>query len=160
MPLPLVIAYHLIWSGYGWWLPNDVRGSMSRFVYSDLLRQLGELHFGRRRVQPARHMLLTEFDFARERLKHEMLEFGRAEVSAIADAFGLAIAELRYTCYACAIMPDHVPCVDPQAPGFRRRDDLQPPGSQPLAASHSGSLPGNSSGVGRSRLESVPRPPG
>ena len=37
-----------------------------------------------------------------------MLEFGRAEVVALADAFRLAIAELRYTCYACAVMPDHV----------------------------------------------------
>jgi len=24
---PLVIGYHLIWTGYGWWLPNDPRGS-------------------------------------------------------------------------------------------------------------------------------------
>src|SRR3712207_5098766 len=108
MPLPLVIAYHLIWSGYGWWLPNDVRGSMSRFVYSDLLRDLGELHFGRRAVQPARHVLLTEFELAAARLKHEMIEFADAHVIAIADAFRLAIAEVRYTCYACAIMPDHV----------------------------------------------------
>jgi len=23
---PLVIAYPLVWTGYGWWLPNDPRG--------------------------------------------------------------------------------------------------------------------------------------
>ena len=25
--MPIVIAYHLIWTVYGWWLPNDLRGS-------------------------------------------------------------------------------------------------------------------------------------
>ena len=24
---PIVIAHHLIWTAYGWWLPNDPRGS-------------------------------------------------------------------------------------------------------------------------------------
>lgn len=33
---------------------------------------------------------------------------GNEEVSAIADAFAAVIASNRYTCYACAIMPDHV----------------------------------------------------
>jgi hypothetical protein len=37
MPLPLVIAYHLIWTGYGWWLPNDPRGSMSNCIRCDVL---------------------------------------------------------------------------------------------------------------------------
>jgi REP element-mobilizing transposase RayT len=108
MAMPLVIAYHLIWSGYGWWLPNDLRGSMSHFLYSDLLRDLGEIHYGRRRVQPAWHRLLEEFDFASTHLNHEMGEFSANAVRCIADAFRLASAELRYTCYACAIMPDHV----------------------------------------------------
>lgn len=53
-------------------------------------------------------MLLDEFHVAAQRLKHEMIEFGKAQISVIAEAFGLAMAELRYTCYACAIMPDHV----------------------------------------------------
>jgi hypothetical protein len=25
----MVVAYHLIWTAYGHWLPNDLRGSMS-----------------------------------------------------------------------------------------------------------------------------------
>ena len=31
---PVVIAYHLIWTAYGTWLPNDLRGSGSRGVGS------------------------------------------------------------------------------------------------------------------------------
>ena len=40
----MVIGYHLIWTAYGWWLPNDPRGSMSRLIRSDIIAELGELH--------------------------------------------------------------------------------------------------------------------
>lgn len=50
---PVVIAYHLIWTAYGWWLPNDPRGSTSRRIAADPIAQLGQLHFGRKKVQPA-----------------------------------------------------------------------------------------------------------
>jgi hypothetical protein len=51
--MPIVIAYHLIWTVYGWWLPNDLRGSTSKAIGSDVIAALGELHFGRKRIQPA-----------------------------------------------------------------------------------------------------------
>ena len=28
----MVVGYHLLWTVYGWWLPNDPRGSMSKEV--------------------------------------------------------------------------------------------------------------------------------
>ena len=108
MPHPLVIAYHLIWTGYGWWLPNDLRGSTSRFIASDLLKEIGELHFGRKRIQPARRELLTFFDQARERLDYPVLTFTDEMIRAIAGAFGRSIEANQYTCYACAVMRDHV----------------------------------------------------
>jgi hypothetical protein len=43
----MVAGYHLIWTAYGWWLPNDPRGSTSQQVLSVQLQYLGELHFGR-----------------------------------------------------------------------------------------------------------------
>jgi REP element-mobilizing transposase RayT len=108
MPLPIVIAYHLIWTGYGWWLPNDVRGSTSRNIATDILKDLGELHFGRKRIQPARRELLTFFDKAHALLDHEPLVFNEKDVDAIAQGFRIAIAQQKYTCYACVIMPDHI----------------------------------------------------
>ena len=48
----MVIAYHLVWTAYGTWLPNDPRGSGSKEVASPRLVELGELHFGRKPVQP------------------------------------------------------------------------------------------------------------
>jgi hypothetical protein len=59
VPRPIVIAYHLIWTGYGWWLPNDPRGSMSHRIASDVIAELGELHYGRKKVQPR---FLTPYD--------------------------------------------------------------------------------------------------
>jgi len=108
MPLPLVIGYHLIWTAYGWWLPNDPRGSMSRFLANDLLRELGELHYGRKRAQPASRHIRAFYEDAADKLKHDLLEFGAKEIAAIADAFRSVVAECRYTCYACVIMRDHV----------------------------------------------------
>ncbi len=43
---PIVIAHHMMWTLYGWWLPNDPRGSTSRTIRNDLVAELGELHFG------------------------------------------------------------------------------------------------------------------
>ena len=105
---PLVIGHHLIWAAYGWWLPNDLRGSMSRFVYSDVLRELGELHYGRKRIQPASRDIRAFYEDAGSKLKHALMQFTQPEVDAIAAAFRGVINECRYTCYACVIMFDHV----------------------------------------------------
>ena len=48
----MVLAYHLVWTLYGWWLPNDPRGSMSHFVERDVIFELGNLHYGRKKIQP------------------------------------------------------------------------------------------------------------
>ncbi len=53
MDRPIVIAHHLIWTAYGWWLPNDPRGSGSRYIASDVIAELGRLHPGRKLIQPS-----------------------------------------------------------------------------------------------------------
>jgi REP element-mobilizing transposase RayT len=105
---PLVIAYHLVWTAYGWWLPNDPRGSGSRTVRTNLIAELGELHFGRKKVQPAGRLIREFYGEAADHLKHPLLTFDEAARCEIATAFSDVIAGERYTCYACAIMPDHV----------------------------------------------------
>ena len=105
---PIVIAYHLVWTAYGWWLPNDPRGSMSSFVASDALADLGELHYGRRRIQPAGRVVSAFYARAADRLSHSVMTFNDGEIAVIAAAFAAVVAEFRYTCYAAAIMPDHI----------------------------------------------------
>ena len=105
---PIVIAHHLIWTAYGWWLPNDPRGSTSRTVASSMIAALGELHFGRKKLQPAGRIVREFYDRARNTLKHELMEVRHGEVNVVAHAFANVVKDRKYTCYACAIMPDHV----------------------------------------------------
>jgi REP element-mobilizing transposase RayT len=105
---PLVIAYHLIWTAYGWWLPNDPRGSGSHTIGSDLIADLGQLHHGRKQVQPAAREVRRFYQRAAEVLHFPLLTFDETARQEIAEAFQEVIIEHRYTCYACVIMPDHV----------------------------------------------------
>lgn len=108
MPNPIVIAYHLVWTAYGWWLPNDPRGSGSSSIASDLIAELGELHFGRKPIQPASRLVRDFYERAGERLLFPLLTFDEAARNEIAVAFARVVENEKYTCYACAIMPDHV----------------------------------------------------
>lgn len=108
MSRPLVIGYHLIWTAYGTWLPNDPRGSGSRFVVNDVLNELGELHYGRKKVQPESREIQVFYEKAAPLLKYPVFAFGPEEIQAISQSFETCITENKYTCYACAIMPDHV----------------------------------------------------
>jgi REP element-mobilizing transposase RayT len=105
---PLVIAHHLIWTAYGCWLPNDPRGSGSRTIRKDVLAELGELHHGRKQVQPTAAAVRRFYQQAPALLRHALLTFDANQRAAISKAFAEVIAAERYTCYACAIMPDHV----------------------------------------------------
>lgn len=108
MAHPLVIAYHLIWTAYGWWLPNDPRGSGSNQIATDVIAELGELHFGRKKLQPAGKVVREFYERAAAILKFPLLTFDETARALIGEAFAEAIEKHRYTCYACAIMPDHV----------------------------------------------------
>ena len=108
MPRPLVIAHHLVWTGYGWWLPNDPRGSTSRTISNDWIAELGQLHFGRKKTQPSGEVVREFYEQAAEVLRFPLLNFDDRQIQIIASAFAEEIGRQRYTCYACAIMPDHV----------------------------------------------------
>ena len=104
----MVIAYHLIWTAYGYWLPNDPRGSMSKTIACDVIAELGSLHYGRKKVQPSARAVGEFRDRAKDALKYSLLDFAPSDFLTIAEGLVQCIREQRYTCYACAIMPDHV----------------------------------------------------
>ncbi len=104
----MVIAYHLIWTAYGYWLPNDPRGSMSKTIACDVIAELGALHHGRKRVQPSAREVREFRERAKSALKFPLLDFTVSDFPVIAESLAEAIIEHNYTCYACAIMPDHV----------------------------------------------------
>jgi REP element-mobilizing transposase RayT len=105
---PIVIAYHLVWTAYGTWLPNDPRGSGSRSVATPQLAELGPLHYGRRKMQPAPQIVREFYGRADERLKFPVIRVDARQIDEIGHAFSESIAAEKYTCYACAILQDHV----------------------------------------------------
>ena len=104
----MVAGYHLIWTVYGYWLPNDPRGSTSTEVRVEPIEALGEIHSGRKAVQPSSKEIRAFYQKAHDVLKHPVLTFDEDEIALLGKAFGGVIADQGYTCYACAIMPDHV----------------------------------------------------
>jgi hypothetical protein len=105
---PLVIVYHLMWTAYGHWLPNDPRGSTSKHITSDIIAELGELHYGRCKVQPTSQVIRDFKQRASMALNHPLLSISLPSFSIVAEGISSAITMHNYTCYARAIMPDHV----------------------------------------------------
>lgn len=101
-----VIAHHLILTGYGHWLPDDIRGSGSVEVTQEKLKELGPIHYGRKRIQPSRQELSQFFRKAEPILKFDRIWFDHAKRQAIGGAFAQVIAN-RYTVWACAICKNH-----------------------------------------------------
>jgi REP element-mobilizing transposase RayT len=104
----MVVGHHLIWTAYGWWLPNDPRGSSSHEVRVAPMAELGDLHHGRKTVQPRSAEIRQFYDQARDILKHELLALSADDICVVGRCLGQVIQRSGYTCYACAVMPDHV----------------------------------------------------
>ena len=104
----MVVGSHLIWTAYGWWLPNDPRGSSSHEIRVERIAGLGELHHGRKPVQPLPAEIRRFYEEARGVLKHELLTFDDEAILLIGASIGRVIRDKGYTCYECAVMPDHV----------------------------------------------------
>jgi REP element-mobilizing transposase RayT len=69
---------------------------------------LGEAHLGRKKVQPTRATVRDFYDEAKPLLQFPVCRFGGVQRCEIGGAFSKSILNHRYTCYGCAIMPDHV----------------------------------------------------
>lgn len=103
-----MIAFHLIISAYGFWLPNDPRGSWSDFVGSWELLKFGNAT----KVHDARNYAKDAHDAAKRReaklsLKYPPVRFDQVQRDAIASGFARACDEAAYRCLACCIGHDH-----------------------------------------------------
>ncbi len=105
---PIVIAHHIMWTLYGWWLPNDPRGSTSRVIRNDLLAELGELASGTQEDSASRTRDPRVSPAGCGGAAVSAAVICASEFPTVAEAIGSAIEDCNYTCYACAIMPDHV----------------------------------------------------
>ncbi len=105
----MVRGYHIIFGAYGFWLPNDPRGSWSDAVWAKHLRPFGPVQKvnTRRSVADRPHDVNLRHE-AKQHLKYPAVQFTGLQARAVARGFARLIDQLQLTVHACAIMPDHV----------------------------------------------------
>ncbi len=116
------LAYHVIFGTYGFWLPNDPRGSWSKYVASWELFRFGhatKVHT-RRSLAGAPHNH-RDRQRAKDALKYPPVHFSGRQALAVIRGFDRARRESGYVVHACSILPDHVHMVIAQSPRRVRR---------------------------------------
>ena len=105
----MIIAYHVIFGAYGFWLPNDPRGSWSDFVGAwELLR------FGRATTVRTRRSLAAEIHdaharaLAKQHLKYPPVHLTGVQARAVGRGFGQFAGAAGLKPLACSILPEHV----------------------------------------------------
>jgi REP element-mobilizing transposase RayT len=105
-----VRAYHVIFSAYGFWLPNDPRGSWSDFVRAwELFLAGGPATKVDTRLSVAgrphdRQARLR----VKEALQYPAVVFDGHQALSIAHGFARMATKSQYQVYACSILPEHV----------------------------------------------------
>jgi REP element-mobilizing transposase RayT len=105
----MIHGYHVVLPMYGFWLPNDPRGS-----WSDFVRKWELVRFGKATKQIERRELieLTDDeqrlrDEAKKALKYPAVSLNGLQALAIAKGFSTKAAKSNYTIWACSILPEH-----------------------------------------------------
>jgi len=109
----MVIAFHSIFTAYGFWLPNEPRGSWSDFVAAWELRRFGPATT----VTTRRSIAKTQYDHAlksrmQATLKHSPVKFTGEQARTI----GCTFAASPYVIHACALLQEHVHLVIAHTP--------------------------------------------
>src|SRR4051812_12189378 len=105
----MVLAYHGIFTAYGFWLPNDPRGSWSDFVGAWELLRFGKATkvTERRSLASAPHDRALRLA-AKEALKYPPVLFDGRQALSVGLGFATAVREAGYVLHGCSILPDHV----------------------------------------------------
>ena len=104
----MIHAYHIIITTYGFWLPNDPRGS-----WSDWVRQWELVAYGKAtKVSTRRSVAARPHDYqhrleAKKALRYPPVSINGRQALAVAVGFKRAIAESGYVVHACSILPQH-----------------------------------------------------
>lgn len=106
----VVLAFHGIITAYGFWQPNDPRGSWSDYVAAwEVYRAGGKAtkvstRHSVAQVAHDRRLRLT----TKEALRHKAVIFTGIQAREIARGFKHAIERSGHQLFACAILPEHV----------------------------------------------------
>lgn len=104
-----MLAAHVILSMYGFWLPNDPRGSWSEFVAAWELLRFGRATkvATRDSVAYVRHNQQKRRE-AKGAMKYPAVLLNGVQARAVARGFARAVSESGYVIHACSILEDHV----------------------------------------------------
>ena len=101
---------HLIFTTYGFWLPNDPRGSGSERVRT---RHIYEAGGEATKVNTTHSVAARPHDYrlrvvAKSALKFPPVRLNGVQARAVGRGFQMICPKVRLVTHACAIMPDHV----------------------------------------------------
>ncbi len=105
----MILAYHLTISCYGFWLPNDPRGS-----WSDFVRRYELLEYGNATTTDVRHSIAhtshdrRQREEAKKALMYPPVRFTSDQAVCVVRGVMFRIERSEIPVYACAVMPDHV----------------------------------------------------
>jgi REP element-mobilizing transposase RayT len=105
----MILGSHVIISAYGFWLPNDPRGSWSDMVRAWELRRFGPAT----KVETTQSVAARPHDrksrkAAKESLRYPPVSFDGLQARAIACGFANFVKRSGVEIWACAILPEHV----------------------------------------------------
>jgi REP element-mobilizing transposase RayT len=104
-----IIGYHLVFGAYGFWLPNDPRGSWSKNVWASRLVRFGPPRPARtpRSLAKVPHDRAARLAAKRE-LQRPAVRFNDRQIRIVAEGLAEIVANYNLPTFAAAVMPDHV----------------------------------------------------
>ena len=104
----MIHGYHVIWGTYGFWLPNDPRGSWSDFVYAWEIARFGRAtkSVERTNIDPKQYAAWR--NSARRALTYPPVTLSGVQALEVANGFKRFINKSKLTVWACSILPEHV----------------------------------------------------
>ena len=105
----MIHGYHVVLPMYGFWLPNDPRGSWSDFVRRWELVRFGPATKGldRRAMDQLSEFELQQREAARQALAYPPVSIDGHQALSIAHGFAEKSTKSNYTIWACSILPEH-----------------------------------------------------
>jgi REP element-mobilizing transposase RayT len=105
----MILGFHSIFSMYGFWMPNDPRGSGSDYVAAwELFRYGPATKVRTRRSVAAKLHDATQRRAAKRALRYRPVKISGVQAVAVVEGFRQACEEAGYRIHACAVLPDHI----------------------------------------------------
>ncbi len=103
----MIHGYHVVFGTYGFWLPNDQRGSWSDFVAAWELRLLGPKTKGIERPELTEEQEQWQRN-AKAKLSYPEVILDGQQAKEVGRGFAKAVQKSGFTIWACSILPQHI----------------------------------------------------